>query len=444
MTAMHKLRGLALAGTMTLAAGAAQAEPVKFEFWYGLTGDLSERIQEMCTTFNGSQDKYQAVCTSQGDYEAALQNAIAAFRAKKQPTILQVFDAGTADLMLSGAFLPAPELMEKAGHEVNWDDYFKGIANYYATSKGQLYSFPFNSSTAVLYWNKDAFQKIGWSEAPETYEEVEKAARALKEAGYACPYAYDVDPWQFMEQFSAVHDLPIATKNNGYDGLDAELVVNKTRFVDHVAFFKRMTDEGLFQLKEYGQARLQSFMNNECMMMQSSIADHGTVGKTMPDGVQWDVAMVPVWEGTARKNSLVGGASLWALAGNSAEQYDAAAAFFNFIAKPEQALWWSTVTGYIPVTNSGFDYMKSNGFYDKAPYKGREVAIQSLTFTPPTANSRGIRLGGYTQIRKEFRDAVTGIMAGTSGVQEGLDAAVERGNAILRRFEKTYAGKQLP
>ncbi|WP_191059164.1 extracellular solute-binding protein [Geminicoccus harenae] len=444
MTVMQRLRGLALAGGVVLSAGAAQAEPVTFEFWYGLTGDLSERIQEMCQSFNASQDQYQAVCTSQGDYEAALQNAIAAFRANQQPTVLQVFDVGTADLMLSGAFVPAPELMKQAGHEVNWDDYFKGIADYYATSSGELYSFPFNSSTAVLYWNKDAFAKAGLTEAPKTYEEVEQAARALKEAGYACPYAYDVDPWQFMEQFSAVHDLPIATKNNGYDGLDAELVVNQTRFVDHVAFFKRMTDEGLFQLKEYGQARLQSFMNNECMMMQSSIADHGTVGKTMPDGVQWGVAMVPVWEGTARKNSLVGGASLWALAGNSPEQYEGAAAFFAFLAKPEQAEWWSTVTGYIPVTNSGFEYMKSKGFYDQAPYQGREVAIQSLTYTPPSANSRGIRLGGFTQIRKEARDALTGIMAGTSGVQEGLDALVERGNAILRRFEKTYAGKTLP
>ncbi|WP_027133272.1 extracellular solute-binding protein [Geminicoccus roseus] len=444
MTVMHKLHGLAMAGVVALSAGAAQAEPVEFEFWYGLTGDLSERIQEMCQTFNGSQDQFKAVCTSQGTYDAAVQNAIAAFRANKQPTVLQVFDAGTADLMLSGAFVPARELMEKAGYDVNWDDYFPGIADYYATSKGELYSFPFNSSTAVLYWNKDAFQKAGLSEAPKTYEEVETAARALKEAGYACPYAYDVDPWQFMEQFSAVHDLPIATQNNGYDGLDAELVVNQTRFVDHVAFFKRMTDEGLFQLKEMGQARLQSFMNNECMMMQSSIADHGTVGKTMPDGVAWDVAMVPVWEGTERKNSLVGGASLWALAGNSPEQYEGAAAFFAFLAKPEQAEWWSTVTGYIPVTNSGYEYMMDKGFYDEAPYKGREIAIESLTYTPPTANSRGIRLGGFIQIRKELRDALTGIMAGTTEVQPGLDQAVERGNAILRRFEKTYAGKQLP
>lgn len=444
MTVMHKLHGLAMAGVVAFSAGAAQAGPVKFEFWYGLTGDLSERIQDMCTTFNEGQDRFEAVCTSQGSYEGAVQNAIAAFRAKKQPTVLQVFDAGTADLMLSGAFVPAKELMTEAGYDIDWNDYFKGIANYYATSGGELYSFPFNSSTAMLYWNKDAFQKAGITEAPATYEEVEQAARALKDAGYGCPYAFDVDTWQFMEQFSAVHDLPIATQDNGYAGLDAELLVNQTRFVDHVAFFKSMYDQELFRLKESGDARMQAFTSGECMMMQSSIADHGTVGKTIAEGTEWDVAMVPVWAGTERRNSLVGGASLWALAGKSPEEYEAAAAFFAFLGKPEQAKWWSTVTGYIPVTNSGFEFMKAEGFYDAAPYKGRERAIDSLTFTPPTANSRGIRLGGFIQIRKEVGDALTDIMAGNVGVQEGLDNAVERGNAILRRFEKTYEGKQLP
>ena len=444
MTVIHKLHGLAVASVLALFAGTAHAAPAQFEFWYGLSGDLSDRIQDMCKTFNGTQDKYQITCVGQGTYDEAVQNAIAAFRAGKQPTVLQVFDAGTADLMLSGAFVPAKKLMSDAGYEVKWADYFPGIANYYATSDGELLSFPFNSSTAVLYWNKDAFAKIGKTDGPKTYEEVEEDARALKAAGYACPYAFDVDTWQFMEQFSAVHNLPIATEDNGYKGLDAEIVVNKTKFVDHVKFFKRMVDEGLFQLKDSGQTRLQSFINGECMMMQSSIADHGTVGKTIKDGANWDVVMVPVYAGTERKNSLVGGASLWALSGKSPEQYEGAAAFFAFLAKPEQAQWWSTVTGYIPVTLSGYDYMKSQGFYDKALYKGREVAIESLTYTPPTPYSRGIRLGGFIQIRKEFRDALTGIMSGQTGVQEGLDTATERSNAILRRFEKTYAGKQFP
>jgi sn-glycerol 3-phosphate transport system substrate-binding protein len=179
-------------------------------------------------------------------------------------------------------------------------------------------------------------------------------------------------------------------------------------------------------------------------MIMTSVGDHGTVGKTAKEGMNWDVAMLPVYSGTERKNSLVGGASLWVLAGKSPAEYKGAAAFLNFIAQPEQALFWSTVTGYIPVTKSGFEYMKAQGFYDKAPYKGREVAIASLTASEPTPITRGIRLGNFTQIRAEVSNGLQEIFANNRPVQEAIDAVVERGNAQLRRFQDTYKDKQLP
>lgn len=437
----------AATAALMLGAGAANAaDRIKIEMWQGLTGDLGDAVTEVCQRFNASQDQYEISCPSQGSYDAAVQNAIAAFRAKKQPTIVQVFDAGTLDLMLSGAFVPAKSLMEDAGYKIEWADYFPGIANYYANSKNELYSFPFNSSTALLYWNKAAFAKIGKTEAPKTWEEVEAASKAMKAQGVECSMALNYDTWTLLEQFSAIHNQPIATKNNGYDSLSAELVVNKTKFVDYIKFLKKGLDEGLYKIKlpETGANIIQAFTSGECQMMMTSVGDHGTVTKTAKPGLEWGVAMLPVFEGTERKNSLVGGASLWVLQGKSKDEYKAAAAFFNFIAKPESAEFWSTRTGYIPVTKTGFNYMKSKGFYDQPQYKGRELALASLTASEVVPNSRGIRLGGFIQIRKEFRDALTDIFAGKVAVQAGLDAATERSNVILRRFEKTYQGKELP
>ncbi|MBP1860625.1 extracellular solute-binding protein [Rhizobium herbae] len=437
------LAGL-LAAT-TLGASPAFAEKTKFEFWYGLSGDLSERVQDACKKFNESQADYEIVCTSQNGYDTTLQNTIAAYRAKKQPAITQIYDAGTLDLMLSGAFVPARKLMADNGYTIDWNNYFSGIANYYATSTGELNSFPFNSSTAMFYYNADAFQKAGIDFKPDTWEQVEEAARKLKAAGYECPLGFNFDPWPMLEQFSAIHNQPIATKANGYEGLDAELVFNKTKFVDHVKFFKKMADEKLFvvKTKQLGMDILPSFTSQTCQMIQTSIADHGTIGKTLPEGVKWDVAMLPVWKSTERQNSLVGGASLWVMAGRPEAEYKGAAAFLNYIATPEMAEWWSTVTGYIPVTKTGFDAMKAGGFYDKAPYKGRERAIESLAYTPTSQNTRGIRLGGFTQIRKEVSTSLEAIFMQNADVQAELDQAVERGNTVLRRFEKTYAGQKL-
>ncbi|MBO0128767.1 extracellular solute-binding protein [Agrobacterium sp. OT33] len=435
--------GVAIAAA--LGATAAHAEKTKFEFWYGLSGDLGDRVQDTCKKFNDSQAEFEIVCTSQNDYDATLQNTIAAYRAKKQPAITQIYDAGTLDMMLSKAFVPAKKLMADNGYKIDWDNYFPGIANYYATASGELNSFPYNSSTAMFYYNVDAFEKAGITFKPDTWEQVQEAATKLKAAGFECPLAFNFDTWMLMEQFSAIHNQPIATKGNGYQGLDAELTINKTKFVDHVKFFKKMQDEKLFvvKTKQLGMDILPAFTSQTCQMFMTSIANHGTVAKTMPEGVKWDVAMLPVWKGTERHNSLVGGASLWVMAGRPDAEYKGAAAFLNFIAQPEMVQWWSTVTGYIPVTKTGFDAMKANGFYDKAPYKGREKAIESLTFTPPSEYTRGIRLGGFTQIRKEVATSLEAIFMQNADVQAELDKAVERSNAGLRRFEKTYAGAKL-
>jgi sn-glycerol 3-phosphate transport system substrate-binding protein len=441
-----KLLSAVAALLVAATSSAFAAERVKFEMWHGLTGDLGGVVDQVCNRFNDSQADYEIICTSQGSYDNALQNAIAAYRAKKNPTIVQIFDAGTLDLLLSEAYVPARKLMADNGYKINWEDYIPAISNYYANSKGELNSFPFNSSTAMMYWNKDAFAKIGKTEAPKTWEETFESLKALKAAGYECPMAWNYDTWPIMEQFSAINNIPVATKGNGYQGLDAEFAVNKGKYVDVIKSLKKAYDDGAVKIKvpETGATIVQAFANADCQVMLSSIADHGTVTKTQKPDMKWDVAMLPTLAGVERHNSLVGGASLWALQGKTDAEYKGAAAFFNFIAQPESALFWSTNTGYIPVTKSGFEFMKAQGFYDKVPYKGRELAIASLNASPVNENTRGIRLGGFVQIRKEMRDALTDIFANKVSVEDGINSAVERSNAVLRKFEKTYAGKMLP
>lgn len=440
------LLSAALAATaLTVASPAAAA--TKFEFWYGLSGDLSERVQEMCSRFNASQADYEIVCVSQENYENNLQNTIAAFRANKQPTVTQISDGGVVDLMLSGAFVPVRELMEKNGYQIDWANYFSGISSYFSTSKGELLAMPFNSSTAMFYYNTDALKAVGFEGAPQTWEQVEKIATDLKAAGYECPIAFDpTGTWQWFEQFSAIHNQPIASNGNGYGGLDAVVEFNKGKFVDQLTWFKKMTDAGLMvhKSKAAGETANDAFTAGKCQMSSSSIADHGSFAKQAKEGVHWDVTVLPVWEGTERHNSLVGGAALWTLKGKSEEEYKGAAAFYNFIAQPEQAQHWSTITGYIPVTNTGFEAMKAAGFYDAAPYKGRELAIQSLTATPPGEYTRGIRLGNFGAVRQEVAKAMQSVIFDGVEPQKALDDAATRSNEILRKFEQTYKGQQLP
>lgn len=441
----HKL---ATAAVLALAAtaGSASAEKIKFEYWYGLTGDLGAVVAETCNRFNASQDQYEAVCVGQDGYEKAVQNAIAAFRAQKHPTLLQSFDAGTADLMLSGQFYPVSKLMADTGVTIDWADYFPAISNYYSSSTGEFYSMPWNSSSPVYYYNKAQFEKAGITEAPLTWEGMEAAFKALKASGQECGFAYAPSSWVDLEQFSMAHNIPVASNDNGYSGLDSELLFNTTLHVKYMEDIQRWINEGYAKVRTQaaGKTARDSFVEGECSVFFSSIADHNTIHKLAPEGLSWDVQMIPTYEGVARHNTVVGGASLWVLADKSEDEYKAAAAYLAFLAtKPEQQFLLEN-SGYIPVTKSTYDALLAEGFYANEPYKNRDIVMKSLTYTEPTNLTRGIRLGGMIQIRAEWTAEVEAALAGQKTMKEALDTAVSRGNEILARFAKTYEGKMFP
>lgn len=439
------LLSAALATTALIVASTPATAATKFEYWYGLTGDLGAVVAETCNRFNASQDDYEAVCVGQDGYENAVQSTIAAFRAKQHPTLLQAFDAGTADLMLSGEFYPVKQLMGDTGVNVDWSDYFPGIANYYSSKSGDFFSMPWNSSTPVYYFNKDHFAKAGITEASITWEGMEEAFKALKASGQVCSQAYAPSSWIDLEQFSMAHNVPVASNNNGYDGLDTELLFNTTLHVKHMENQQRWINEGYSMIRtaQSGKTARDSFVEGECSVFFSSIADHNTIHKLKPAHA-WDVQIIPTYEGVTRTNTVVGGASLWVLSGKTDEEYKGAAAYLAFLAtKPEQQFLLEN-SGYIPVTKSTYEALKAEGFYAKEPYINRDIAMKSLTWSEPTELTRGIRLGSFIQIRAEWTAEVQAALAGQKTMKEALDTAASRGNDLLARFARTYPGKSFP
>jgi sn-glycerol 3-phosphate transport system substrate-binding protein len=434
------------ASTLAISAHADGHSKTKVEYWYGLSGYLGEVVAETCDRFNAAQDTYEMVCVGQEGYANAVQNTIAAFRADKHPTLVQAYDAGTADLMMSGEFYSVTQMMADFGIEIDWDDYFPGIANYYASSKGELFAMPFNSSTPMMYYNIDDFNAAGIG-APATWEAFGEALRALKAANPdKCAYGFAPSTWINLEQFSMAHNIPIATNNNGYDGLDSKYVYNTTQHVKHMEDLLGWFKEGLIEIRtsQGGLNSRDSFAQDQCSIYFGSIASHQTVHNAAVEGLNWDVEMIPIYEGFKRHNTVVGGAALWALSGKTEEEYRGAAEYLKFLSTVDSAVFWSTKTGYIPVNDSSYQAMLAQDFWGKAPYKGREKAITSLTFTEPTPLTRGIRLGGFIQARKEWVNEVQAAFAGDKTMKEALDTAVERSNKILDKFARTYRGKELP
>ncbi|WP_157018383.1 sn-glycerol-3-phosphate ABC transporter substrate-binding protein UgpB [Mesorhizobium xinjiangense] len=427
----------ALAVVLPSMIGTAQAQ-TQIQFWHAMQGRLGELLNAQVEKFNASQDEYEVVAAYKGNYSETLNAGIAAFRAGEQPHLLQVFEVGTATMMAAkGAIKPVYEMMAEAKAEFDPSAYLAAVTGYYTTADGEMLSLPYNSSTPVLYINKDALEAAGLDpeSKPATWPEVEEILVKLKESGSECPFTTAWQSWVHLENLSAYHNTPFATKANGFGGTDTELAFNGDLQVKHISKLAEWAKDGLFSYsgrRNEGGAR---FRSGECAMFTESSA--GYAGVKAEADFPFTVTNLPYWpdvEG-APQNTIIGGASLWAMSGHEAEEYSGVADFLNFLSSAEIQAQWHQDTGYLPITTAAYELTKEQGFYEENP--GTDVAIIQMTGKAPTENSKGIRLGNFDQIRAIIDEELEAVWQGDKEAKAALDEAVSRGNELLRRFEQS-------
>lgn len=406
------------------------------QWWHSMGGALGEWVNDLARDFNASQKNYRIVPTFKGSYDESMTAAIAAYRAGNAPHILQVFEVGTATMMASkGAIKPVTEVMKEGGQPFDAGAYVPAVAGYYTAPNGQMLSFPFNSSTPVFHYNKDAFKAAGLDteKPPTTWPEVALAAAKLKASGHKCPFTTSWISWTQLESFSAWHNTLFATKNNGFGGLDTRLAFNSPLHVRHIENLANMAKAGLFVYKGRGNAADATFVSGECAMATGSSALYGNV--TRNGKFSYGIGTLPYYPDVlgAPQNTVIGGASLWVMNGKKTADYKGVAAFFHYLSLPDVAARSHQRTGYLPVTRASFELTDKSGFYKKHP--GTDVSVTQM-IRKTTEKSRGVRLGNFVQIRTLIDEELEGVWSGRKAPKEALDNAVRRGNEQLERFEK--------
>jgi sn-glycerol 3-phosphate transport system substrate-binding protein len=393
------------------------------EFWHAMGGKNGEITAQICDKFNKSQNEYVVTPVYKGSYADTMNAGIAAFRSGTPPAILQVYEVGTATMMSAkGAIKPVYQLMAEQKEPFNPKAYIPTITSYYSTSKGEMLSMPFNSSTAVMYYNKDAFRKAGLDpeKPPKTWPEFFEVARKLKAAGYEAGFTTNWVGWIQVENFSAWHNVPMGTKANGFDGLDTQLVFNSPLHVKHFENLYQMAKEGVFKYGGRDNKANSLFTSGTVPLHFESIGGYGSMKATCK--FDFGVAMLPYSsevKGAPQKNQKV---------------YKAVAKFFSFLSKPETQAFWHQQTGYLPITTAAYELTKKQGYYNENP--GPEIAIKQLLNKAPTTNSMGLRFGFMPQIRTIVDEQFEAILDGKVSVKEGLDTMVRLGNEKLREFER--------
>jgi len=431
---------LALAAPLGLVKRARAADKTRIIWWHAMTAALADEVNRIATGFNASQDAVEIEAVYKGGYADTLTATIAASRAGQAPHLVQIFEVGTGTMLAAGkAVKPVWELVKEPGLPIDPKSYIPAVRGYYSLPDGRMASMPFNSSTAVMWYSKDAFRKAGLDpdKAPATWQEVRKAAEAIKAKDAApVPMTTSWPTWIQLEQYSALHNLPFATREDGFEGLDAELVFNSKPHVKHIERLLEMSKEGSFKYAGRDTAPDPLTISGEAAISFGSSAARGNLVKSAK--YDWAEAYLPYDPDIIKTplNSIIGGASLWTMTApnRTPDEYKAVAAFLQYIGHPDVDSTWSQNTGYVPVTYAGYEMSKQQGYYTRNV--GADIPVEQLARGTMTSNTKGLRLGRLPEIRNIIQEELEKALQGGQTAQQAMDIAVTRGNKVLKEFAK--------
>ena len=433
-----------LAGTAALAAAPAigrAADKIKIVWWHAMTAALGDVVNHLVDAFNQSQDAIEVQAIYKGGYADVMTATIAAFRAGQAPHLAQVFEVGTGTMLAAKkATKQAWELAKDTGVAIDPKAYIPSVRGYYSLPDGRMGSVPFNSSTAVMWYNKDSFRKAGLDpdKPPTTWPEVVKAAQAIKAKDAAeIPMTSSWFSWIQLEQYSAIHNIAFASKSDGFDGLDAQLEIGSKPHVKHMQRLLDMAKDGTFKYTGRDNQPDQLQLSGKAGIFFNSSAMRGDMVKSAK--FDWGMAYLPYDPELIKSplNSIIGGASLWTMTApnRTAAEYKAVATFLQFLGKPDNDAYWHQHTGYVAVTLAGFELTQKQGYYEKNQYA--DLPVRQLTRGTVTNNSRGLRLGRLVEIRNIIYEEMEKAFQGGQNGQQEMDSAASRGNKVLREFEKS-------
>ncbi len=430
-----KISGIsaAVAALAAFASASPALAATEISWWHAMSGANNDVVEALAKEFNASQSEYRVTPSYKGSYPETLNAGIAAFRAKQPPHIMQVFDVGTGVMMnAAGAVKPVAEVLAYGGETFDKSKYLSGITAYYSTPEGVMLSFPYNSSSPILYYNKDLFEKAGLDPEtpPATWPEVFAAARQIKESGAAnCGLTSTWLTWIGLENFAAWNNLQYGAEENGLASTNFELTFNSPIFAQHFQNFADLAKEGVFRYGGRTSEAKGLLLSGECAIMTES---SGGLGDVINSGLNYGLGSLPYYpeaEG-APQNTIPGGASLWVFAGHDDAEYKGVAEFFKFLSRVEIQSRLHQVSGYLPVTLEAYEATKASGFYETNP--GREIPIRQMMGKAPTPNSKGVRAVNLPQLRDIQNEEFERMLSGGQTAQQALDNAVRRGNEALQ------------
>ncbi|QUG39967.1 ABC transporter substrate-binding protein [Psychrobacillus sp. INOP01] len=399
-------------------------------FWHAMSGAGQVSLDAIVADFNKSQDKYEVQAEFQGSYEESLTKLRSVGGTKDAPAITQVFEVGTKYMIDSGFVEPIQKFIDEDNYDISQLE--ENILNYY-TVDDQLYSMPFNSSTPVMLYNKDAFKAAGLDpeKAPETFSEVIDTAAKLK-TDEMKGFSMLTYGW-FFEELVATQGGLYVNEENGRAGDATEATFNGPEGLNVFNLLDTMNKAGTFGNfgTNWDDIRAAFQTGKVAMYMDSSAGVKGII-----DNAPFEVgaAYIPYADEVKRNGVVIGGASLWMSKGIAEAEQKAAWEFMKYLTTPEVQAKWHLETGYFAINPSAYDEQIVKDAWDVTPQL--KVTVDQLQNTEASIATQGALISVFPESRQQIVTALENLYQGMDP-QEALDAAVEGTNRAIEIANKT-------
>ncbi|MFP8890125.1 ABC transporter substrate-binding protein [Natrialbaceae archaeon A-CW2] len=416
--------------------GLDDVDSVEIEFWHGLGGDLGQMVSDLAEDFSDQSDVITVDAIEQGTYRETMNQTINAVRAGNPPGLSQIFEVGTKQALDSDAFVPVEDIIPE--DQIDFDNFVDPVLDYYRVD-GTLNSMPFNSSNALMMYNKTAFEEAGLDpeSPPETFQDVIDYSEELMDAGYNYGITWPNHSW-FVEQWFALQDQEFVNESNGRNGNPTETYIDSDAGMTVFEWWQELDEMGAYLstgIEAWGEAQQGFFTQEAPMVLYSTSSINPMLQGAEDNDFEAAAARIPS-PGGDRAGVTIGGGSVWIPDGQEQAEQEAAAEFLVWLTEPEQQERWHRGTGYFPVREESIENLESEGFYDENP--DFRVALDQLQEGQDTPATRGALMGPFLDARTTVAESAVSVLDGqpveevlqgaADDIEESLEDYIERQN----------------
>ncbi|MBM7539919.1 ABC transporter substrate-binding protein [Amphibacillus cookii] len=405
--------------------------PVEVVFWHAMGGALQDALDQIVDQYNQGQDQVIVKAEYQGTYDEALTKFNSIAGTDSAPTMMQVFEIGTKSMINSGGIEPIQTFVDQDGYDM--DHLEENIINYYRV-EDQFYSMPFNSSTPVMYYNKEAFEAAGLDAdtPPATYQEIEEASRQIVANNPDMKgFALQAYGWLY-EQLLANQGALLMNNDNGRSETPTEVGFTEEEGKSVFEWVERMmADDTFANYGTNGDNMISGFFAEDVAMFLASSANVRHVVDEAPFEV--GVAFLPYPEEKQRHGVVIGGASLWMMNGQPEEEQQAAWDFMKYLQTPEVQAEWHVGTGYFAINPAAYQEQVVLDAYEAMPQL--KVTVDQLQTTTPSFATEGALMDMIPEARRITETALETVYNG-GDIDQAYQTVVEQINGAIEQANR--------